>query len=102
MRRLSDSSIVATSVPTTLCIVETEMFSSCPVSALVAGEKRGGAERVLSRHPGGKGPPARGPPRLFSPHPAPPREPPTTHPTPKTPLRRDSNSRPPSAPPYDP
>jgi len=34
------------------------MFSSCPVSAFVAGEKRGGSNRSLSTSPAGSSSPA--------------------------------------------
>ena len=41
-------------------------FSSCPTSALVAGEKMGGSRRALSTSPPGSGSPASVPDRWYS------------------------------------
>ena len=46
----------------------TGMFSSCPLSAFVAGEKRGGSNRSLSRNPAGSVSPARVPEARYSFH----------------------------------
>jgi hypothetical protein len=70
------------------------MFSSCPVSALVAGLNSGGSSRSLSSNPAGIASPASVPLALYSFHADPAMYPRITHSIGKTVVRRQSIARP--------
>ena len=87
----------AVSRPTISTVRSNEMFSSCPVWALVAGVKIGSAKRALSVSPSGSSMPQTVPLCWYSFQPDPARYPRTTHSTGTTSVLRTRLERPASA-----